>query len=911
MSYDHSIRLADTRRLLPAALSALLMVFSLASFASLANAAGCGNVKTVGSWTVIQGPKFDSGGQTIADHGVDPADANLLYATNGTTVEVSRDGGCTWKESYAGGDLVNVAGSYRIESLHTPTTGIVGLLIRQETAVNSRPVLEVSTDSGRTWSTKGAGLPPTGDPEFLAVAPNSSTVYVGVDSGGGTLDLLYASDDAGNTFTLRSDVSQARPNAGITGMVVDPLDHNSLWAWGSGGLYHSTNSGASFALIEQFNGVATGPVEVIHTGGGKAKIIVFTPGKDDYRVSNDGGKKWFRGGAPNGVDSITHGFGAEDMVLSAQGRAYGYQPSTFSWKDLGAPVSGIKDMTSHRSGALTYFGHTSSVIERYFWPLARRNCDNPDDCPGILPGDPNISIVTPPEVIGKASQLAPKNMRLVIGPGKDKTVHYRLDTPQRPVPLDVYFLIDTSNSMYETLAGLRRSIQGIINGLAAEKIDVQFGLAEYRAYPYSCPPGQDDTNFVYRQLTNIAPVGPELEQALESLTPDAGGFYDSHLGALFQTATGDGQDIFPIGANNAQDVPAGQQAVYREKALRVVIHATDEVFGRESAEEGIGPDLSNPQCALQPTPDIPSFEEVTQAFNERNMKQVGLSILNTAESSYPDLARVARETDTFATTPVDCDGDGSNDISSGAPLVCELRPTGSQSGLNLVPAVVGLLNSVQDKVDVGLRVTGGEKVVENVSPEVYPSVLLQTAKRLDYNVDFHCSRSQAGDKFKVHLAAHSSVDLPQAVADVDVICKKLPKEEREKKDPPPAIAIVPPLIPTVAGIAAAPPPPPPAPVSNLSSASQAQSQAQAQGATATQEQEEPQLALAQAYFEAMDDEEYDFAMVKYHGAKEYPPTGALFGMGLVAISLMGSGLVAMRRRSNKYSVSPATRQRGR
>jgi hypothetical protein len=289
------------------------------------------------------------------------------------------------------------------------------------------------------------------------------------------------------------------------------------------------------------------------------------------------------------------------------------------------------------------------------------------------------------------------------------------------------------------------------------------------------------------------------------------------------------------------------------------------------------------------------------------MKQVGLSIRNTAESSYPDLAHIARSTGTLASVPVDCDGDGDSDLASGAPLVCQLRPTGSQDGLNLVPAVVGLLNSVQDKVDVGLEVKRGDDVVENLQPAIYPNVLLQTAKQLTYDVEFHCSRSQAGERFKVNFAAQSSVALPLAVAGATVICKKLPED---KKRPDPVPPILPPLIPTVGAIAAAPPPPPPPAVSNLSSASQAQSQAQAQGATATQEQEEPQLALAQAYFEAMDEAEYefDFAMTAYHGEKNYPPAGAMFGMGAVAISLMASGLVVMRRR-NKYSVSPAKRQR--
>ncbi|MEA2447683.1 MAG: Sortilin, neurotensin receptor 3, partial [Actinomycetota bacterium] len=231
MIYEVYVRGAETRRrILPALLCMLFSVVSLASFAHSAEAAGsCSGVTTSGRWTTYQGPRFTSGGSTITSHAVDPADTRLMFVTNGKVVMVTRDGGCSWKESYAGKDLVTLAGSYTIKNIVIPVTNNVGLLIEQETAGNPRPVLEATSNGGQTWETRGLGLPPVGQPEFIRTAPsNSAIVYVGVDNGGGTLDTLYVSNDEGATFNLRSDVSQAKPNAGITGLEVDPLDPQSL-----------------------------------------------------------------------------------------------------------------------------------------------------------------------------------------------------------------------------------------------------------------------------------------------------------------------------------------------------------------------------------------------------------------------------------------------------------------------------------------------------------------------------------------------------------------------------------------------------------------------------------------------------------------------------------------------------------
>jgi hypothetical protein len=305
---------------------------------------------------------------------------------------------------------------------------------------------------------------------------------------------------------------------------------------------------------------------------------------------------------------------------------------------------------------------------------------------------------------------------------------------------------------------------------------------------------------------------------------------------------------------------------------------------------------------LQPTPKIPTLAEVSDAFNERGIEHVGLSVKSPGESSYYDLQRMSQATGTLASGPVDCNGDGTTDIAAGKALVCELNTTDSDAGLNLVPGVTGLLRSVGGlQASVQLETQKGAEVVETTTPEVYESVILQTEKTLSFDVTFHCSFKQAGKKFNVKVAPTGAPGLLGLSADAVVRCKDLPpeakekrKERKERKKIPP-LAVLPPVIPLVS-IAVPPPPPPPAPITELSSASQSQAQsqaqAQAQGAAASQEQEEPQLAFAQAYFEAGDPE---YAMSSYNGRSRSPVTPAL-GVGAVTVSLMyGAGLAARRR----------------
>lgn len=864
------------QRSVAAATAMMVGLIVVAPFLAPAVAAECGGrINTQGQWRIISKPSFSTGDKVLTGYGVDPGEPGRLFATNGSVVAVSNDGGCKWKETFTGQGLNTLPGSsYTIKKILNPLPDVAVLMIEQRSG-SARPVIFTSKDGGSSWSEGGAGLPPNGEPEMIVEARSAaSTLFLAVDVGGGSLDLIYVSTDGGATWLLRSDLTDLRSNAGIRGISVDDLNPQFVWAWGSGGLFRSTNGGAKFQSVNDFNGQTTSWL-VARGGAGLVFLPDATP-RPQAATTDDNGDTWLRVGAPGGITSSEHGPGVDQIVMTASGAVYAYHAPSFTWQDLQAPRNGVEDVRLTGGADPALFVHNPEAILRLTNP-------NPSGGFGPVSGEQpgrNVSLIEPPDRTSKAASLGPNGRRLELDIGETQVVSYDLSLPAREVPLDVFFVIDTSSSMTRTINGLATSLQEIINGLNEARIDVEFGLAEYRSYPSRNPPRDDiEDNFVYKRIVKLPATLPQLAAAINQMEAAAGGFYDAHLSALYQAATGEGEDVFPVGVPTKGDVPPGLQATFREKALRVVINATDERFGR--SEGGNGVIVSDPSEA--PPPNIKSFEQVASAFNQRNMKHVGLAI---GRAPLEDMQRVSRDTGTHATGPVDCDGDGSVDLGTGDPLVCHLRSSQSDAGINLVPAVVGLLRAIQDAVPVSLNVDKGKAVVRKVTPETHEGVILQTANDLQFDVKYGCDESTAGKRFKVELRAASSAARLDRRTTTTIVCTDEPKNPLI-----PTQSFIPPLL----ALAVPPPPPPPAPITQINPATQAQAQAQAQGAAAHQEQKEPQLATVTAYDAFETEEETSFAMSSYKDRREVPAS-AYLGMGAVAVGMMMSATYALRRR---------------
>lgn len=877
-----SVRVA--KRPLVALLAAAIIMAPL--LVAPANAvAACGSQN--GFWTSIPAPRFPAGPQTLTDHAVDARSPSTMYVTNGTAVMRSRDSGCNWDPVYVIGnapapDRPYTSSTATITSIVVPeaVAGRVLLTVEETAIAATRPHVVVSSNRGASWQLGDSGLPPVGSPEVLVVAPSAANIaYLGIDLGGGTVDSLFASADGGLTWQPRAQ----RVAGGVTGLTVDPLVPSELWAHGPGGLSRSTDGGVTFAPVDEFVGESAGPLDIFHSPGTPARIFAFVPSQRFMLASIDGGETWQENYSPGTPDSVAHGAVPQNVVASSGGDVFGWAQPLFQWIDLRAPHNGVVDLVASRSANPGFYGRTATTIEIYQGP----------DATEIVINDPGFSIedLPPltnwPEGVSGESQLDPQKTKLRIAAGKTRKQTYRLALSKLRTPLDVYLLIDTSSSARRFLRGLVPALADVIRGLEESRIDVHFGIAEYRAYPDSTPPRprcdtpqgellapQCENNFVYHRVLDVQPVSQAFASALESLEALGGGHYDAPLPALLQTATGAGDDLEPPGPLG-HDVPPGLQANFRDKAFKVVLISGDEPYRIPS----YGPDD-------QP-PDRPTFDEVIAALDGKGIHQVGLSL---GAGSLEDMRRVAAATGATAPSAgVDCDGDGTADLAAEAALVCSVRQDTLEQGSNLAPAIVNLVEAVRNRRPVTFTAEGRNGVVAGISPDGYPGVALQSNQRLDFTVTYRCPQSMTGERTNIDVAARDGEGV-LAKATTTVICGGVPEED-------PLLSVL--GIDVLAAIPLIPVSPPPTIVEPASSA-QAQSQAQAQGAMAQQRQEQHQVALAHNYKQALREalaREDEYAMTAWRDRTPAPvPAGPLLAGAALLMSLTYAYAASTRTR---------------
>lgn len=879
----------------PAALVAAALALALAAGLAAATsgvAAACGEV--TGEWTTIDAPGFSRGPEALSAYAVDPTRPKRLFATNGAVVARSTDGGCSFKETLdlAADEAGVLAGGPASEVLSIEVSPAnpsqVYLMVAEGVTEVTRPHVIRSEDGGSTWSSGDAGLPPAGTPEDLAVTGAPGIAYLGIDLGAGAFDALYATSDGGASWEARFDFTQLRPAAGISDIEVDPAAPASLWASGTGGLYHSTDGGSSFESVEEFGGLPTGPVDIYNSGDGPVRIVGYRTQQRDLLRSDDGGRTYFRYGVPRGqTNSFAHGAVADSLVASSTRGVFAYLPASFSWVDLAAPVGGVMDLQASGLPEPVFYGHTPDALVVYRGPTAGDlPVDLTEDLIDLpLLQDPDLDVARPPK-------LTPGGRRVVLQAGDERAARYRLRLPERPIPLDVYFLVDTSSTMQPVIDQLAVSLAEIVNGLARRGIDAHFGLGTFRAYPDSLVPRASEPNYAYRQELDISPATEDLRRQLRTLVAEAGGTYESHLAALFQTATGEGQDIYPPGPDN--DIPEGTGADFRGKSLRVVIHATDTRFG--SSREGV------PDPTRGPRPEIPSFEETARELSERDVLQLGLSIGTdgTGTDGTADLARMAQATGALAPAGgVDCDGDDDTDLAAGAPLVCGFSQS-SLGAARLAPALVNLLEAVPQRTSVGLEVAEGVETVGEVSPQMHEGVNLQSQGDVGFDVTFSCPDSQIREATRQDVVLRAIEDgkgpartLDEATA--TVVCKPAPVAPLVPKPEPgsrPSVATGPK---PVQGAAPVPLTAPGSPAVELSGASSAQSSVQAQSnvhaqaAMSAEEQRQPQTAFVHAYHAQQDELQMSAYTERDGGAS--PVVTLAAGM---ALTVAAYGVVAAR-----------------
>ncbi|MFN2586500.1 MAG: hypothetical protein ABR613_00070 [Actinomycetota bacterium] len=836
----------------------------VAPFAGAATRPGCKAVSKAGFFDVIRPPAWAAGPGAIKTYAVDPGDPDRLLASNGAVVMETLDGGCTWEQAFAiellpSLDVPVSSANATIELLAIPqrASDVVYAVVEEAAGPVVRPHVVVSRDGGETWRASDGGLPPVSGPaRTIEPAPSDpGTAYLLLGDAGTNEDGLYVTADSGASWQRRSGGGEF-PSAGLA---VDPLDPESLWFWGAIGLHHSSNGGRSRALENRL----APPIslfDVHHVAGRPARLMAYQGETQDFVRSDDDGTSWYPEGTPPGsAIDMTHAPATGQMVMSVHNGLFRFQEPSY-WIEITPPgieEIDLRDLQADATATPSVFGNTGEHLLRY------RGL-------GYQVELPDLGVDPLPPIDTTGASLTPPKKRLEMKPGSTRSVPYHLTLPEHPTGLDVFFLVDVSDSMESTINGLREGMNEIVEELGRAKIDVQFGLGSFKDYPI---PGYGDPragDYPYRLDRAIGPADASFTEALESLQSSGGGdLPESQLTAVYQAATGAGDPGF---------VPEGQGAGWRRSALGVIVHMTDEAFHNSPAHPS------------------PPMDQVGAVLADRGIYHIGLAVWGQngnaraigALTTLGDLAK------SYAPSPVDCDGDGSADIARGEPLVCDVRSETRVGVLNLAPAIVATVRSVTREVPVELEALGGGGIVESVSPEIYPRIDTIRSAGLDFDVTFNCPRLPKPTTERVTLQA-KVLDVPVATAEVDVVCRgvaaalRLPTQKERKPLP---VIVPPPVVPAAAFVAV--PPAPPAPIPEPIPGPQPN--AQAQGAIAEQEQEQTELAYVHAGLWHVEAAEEELALAgRFRPGRRAAPPAALYATA----SLMALGFAFLSVARNR------------
>jgi hypothetical protein len=760
----------------------------------------------------------------------------------------------------------------------------------------------VVSDSGAPGSYAAAdtGLPPQGAPKLLKPASDGHTVYLVLtpvaeesstlpadpgplpslppidnSTSGGKAGLLYASTDSGHSWGLRTSASDLPAGAGLDQLAVDRGDPNLLYARSNGLLYISHDGGASFSRARINNDDVTA-VEAMAAG----TAAIFTKG-GTLLTSSNGGTRFTSGKTVPGVSSAAWRSGDTSLAVELNGFLLILDPQSGFPIAGGGPQAVRGSLTGDVGPQATFHGLSGHSLLRYTDPLPAQAAETPvsvDDL-GVPPPRPG--------------RITPGSRTVQLKVGTSAIYDYTLSMPKNPTPLDLFFLIDTSESMNGYIENLKTNISKVTHAIQGAGINLYVGVGTLgtgtrpckASDPRSCDVGAPNVNAsnptdpgprLYELKRAVGPIDAAFAKALASVvTKHQGGNNpaEAQLAALEQATWGPGiKDPNSPAAAPLYAVPPGQDAGWRQQPgiRRIIVHATDEAF-----DYPVG-------SPVQADGSL-DFPRVLREMNQFRVQQIGIT--TGAIESRADLSRIAKGTHTLAPKGgADC-GQGVI-LPAGAPLVCDTE--GDFSAL-----IARLVNSLQDTADVQLSARGSfGKVIRGLDTTSLRGIDVTRPNVLPFRVAVTCKGSSPGT-YNEDLAA-SLRGVRIATSHLTVEC--LGPAAAARLLPPVAAAVLP-----------APAPAPPAPVAVVpappaaqpQAAPQAQAQAQAQmnpmTAAAMQRQEQLQLALAlQAGTEMPADEaQTELAMV---GVRRQDESAALTLLATAMLASSALGLARLRRR---------------
>lgn len=857
-----------------------------------ASSGACGvgvKIDDSGNGWLAMHPAFPTGGNQVTALAAPPFNPNLLYATNGSVVMRSRDAGCSWAPVFTapvptGAPLASSAITALAAPSSANTSATVYVGITSTLAGLTQPSIASSNNEGTTWTTVDglgrSGLPASGSVDALtaeAQVPQVAYALIGLSAAGVDQSSVYATSDGGATWTDRTATTSS---TSAHSLVAHPLQPTTVFAIDQDRFAVSHDGGATFAAVPGLS--STVSTYSIASGAGGIRIAAADTTAPAVHLSTDGGVRWSSVATPLLAQSVAAAPLQDLLAISDGQQMFLVAPGKFTRPtgpnggaplDLGisAPTSTGFTVTGLRAGAVMQATYTLNGV------TVPPKCVN---VRGVCVLSP-IQLIPPGAVTQFPSTLTPVTKNITLTAGTSTFVPYQLLVPRTPTPVDVMFLVDTTNSMGPVIDGLRQGIAQIAITLDTTGLDAEFGVGDFRDYedPWgSAQPG----DWPYELDAKVGPAGPALQAALGSLqatggTADGG---ESALTALYQSTTGDGDLEF-----NHTFVAPGEDAGYRAKALKLVMVSTDTEphYGGEQVQTVNGQNVSNPG---------PGYDDVIQALRSHHVHEIGLWIdPGSGRTALAAMKTFAKASDTVAPVGgVDCNGDGTIDVQAGDPLVCKVGSetggvgvVGVGAGTNVAPgalsaAVVGLATEIPDEQPVSLTVTRGRLYAAPVGRPT--TVNMHADNELAYGLDLHCPTGGSG-QHPITVDALTPVR-SLATAAVTLTCVTTPLPITPLAAGPIALR--------AAAIAPAPPPPAPNPLPNPNVNLNQAPSLNLNGAIAQQQEEQAQLAYAEE-----DGRQVDLTQLAMSARRTSSDADAVFVAGAAVLTAAAGGVAYGRR----------------
>jgi hypothetical protein len=241
-----------------------------------------------------------------------------------------------------------------------------------------------------------------------------------------------------------------------------------------------------------------------------------------------------------------------------------------------------------------------------------------------------------------------------------------------PRPLDIYFVVDLSGSFDDDLVTFQNEAKNTMSNIRNNvNVNSRFGLGSFEDYPINPFGSSSAGDEAYRQEIDMTFDDDAVASKIDGLTIRFGNDTpQSQLPALYQAATGAGQDLSGAGYPGAS-IPPGQEASLREgdadtNPRKIFILWTDASFHRP----GDPGDIPYPGQSLS---------DVLSALRALDPPRVlGISSGGGGRADTEEITEASG-----AVAPeggVDCDGNGTvedDEPAEGEPIVCDIGSGGS------------------------------------------------------------------------------------------------------------------------------------------------------------------------------------------------------------------------------------------